>query len=147
MENKDVLIAVSLCERVLAMLKENTRETVKKTAVNSIKKNLETILVKIIPYTKDVMITTPIMEMLELIKIIEQDSSFVETDNETKQALVWKTKLALSQLYLFAGKFYIDHEFPYSMGIADMLKRIIDACLASGFYFGYDEILRKEGSI
>lgn len=147
MENKDVLIAVSLAERVLIMLKENTRETVKKSTIDSIKRNLEMILVKVIPYSKDVMITTPIMEMLELIKIIEQDSSFVETDNETKETLVLKVKMALSQLYLFAGKFYMNNEFPYTMGIADLLKRIVDSCLASGFYFGVDEELITEGSL
>lgn len=146
-ENKDVLIAVSLLERVLALTKENTRETVKKVTLNTIKKNLETVLVKVIPYTKDATITTPIMEMLELIKIIEQDSTFVETDNETKETLVWKTKAALGPLYVFAGKFYMEHEFPFSLGVADMLKRIVDACIINDFYFGIDEELRREGSI
>ncbi len=147
MENKDILIAVSLSERVLLMLKENTRETIKKATLNSIKKNLEMILVKVVNHTNDVMITTPIMEMLELIKVVDADTTFVETDNETKEALVWKIKASLSNLYIFAGKFYMTHEFEYSMGVSDLLKRIIDACLAAGFYFGYDEALRKEGEI
>lgn len=145
--NNDILICLSLIERVLPMLKENTRETIKKASLEQINRNLENALSKLVPYCKEAVILTPIMEMIELIKVIKQDDTFVETDNETKKVLVLKTKAALGPLYVFAGKFYIENEFTYSLGLNDLLKRIVDMCLSSEFYFGYDELLRSEGAI
>ena len=145
--NNDVLICVALMERVLPMLKENTRETIKKSSLEQVNRNLENALSKLVPYCKDAVILTPIMEMIELISVIKQDETFVETDNETKKVLGLKTKAALSGLYVFAGKFYITNEFNYSMGLDDLLKRIIEVCMSSEFYFGYDELLRSQGQV
>lgn len=143
----DVLICVSLLERSITLLKENTRETIKRSTVEQIKKNLESILIKLTPYCKEVMILSPIMEIIELISIVVADETFVETDNETKVVMVDKLKSSLYALYLFAGKFYMTNEFSFSLGTADILKRIVDGCLNNNFYFGIDEQLRREGVI
>jgi hypothetical protein len=39
------------------------------------------------------------------------------------------------------------NEFSFSLGTADILKRIVDGCLNNNFYFGIDEQLRREGVI
>ena len=78
---------------------------------------------------------------------VVKDDTFVETDAETKAIIVDKLNTGLSELYLFAGKYYMTHEFNYVPTKSELLVTIINECLARGFYFGEDEVLRREGII
>lgn len=146
-ENNDVLISISLMERAIALMKEDTREPVRKSSLTQVERMLNNVLIKIVPFTKESLILVPCMEVLELIKVMLEDASFEETDNESKTLIVKKLKDSLNFMYLFAGKHYMTNEFSYSMGLSDILKRVVDNCIANNFYFGYDNILRAEGAI
>ena len=147
MENNDILIAVSLVERALTLMKEDSREPIKKNALLQVNKLLDNSLAKFTPYTKEVLMLTPCVEIVELIKLLTEDATFVETDNQSKTLIIKKLHDCLDSLYLFAGKFYIENEFSFSLGISDLLKRIVSNCVANNYFFGYDTILRAEGEI
>lgn len=146
--NNDILSAVILMERVLPRLKENSREPIKKSQLNQISQFLVMTLKKLNGNGCDnVLILTPMMEVLSLITEVMEDPTFVETDADTKNIMVTRLHTAMEQLYLYAGKFYMANEFEYSMTQNDVLRHIVDACMDMGFYFGYDAQLMREGLI
>lgn len=147
MKTNDILISVSLLERSLAFMGENTREPIRKSTLVQINRLINTAIGKFINYGKDVLILVPLTEVTQLIEVMVSNETFAETDNESKKMLVNKVKEALTSLYLFAGKFYTTNDFDFSMGQEALLRRIVDSCLASNYYFGYDVILRQEGAI
>lgn len=147
MENNDILLGVILLEKILPQLKRNTREPIRRNTLISIQRSIDLCLGKIYPYCSEVMIMTPLMEVRELIATITEQQSFTETDIETKNEICQRIVQALSSLYLFAGKFYMTNEFSFSLGMSDVLRRIVDNCMTNNFYFGYDKILEEEGAI
>lgn len=147
MKTNDILISISLLERTLAFMGENTREPIRKSTLEQISRLVDMAVDKFAAYGRDVLILVPLTEVTQLIEVIVSDETFAETDNETKKLLISKVKEALANLYLFAGKFYTANEFEYSMGLGDLIKRIVDNCISSNYYFGYDVLLRQEGAI
>lgn len=140
-ETNDVLLAVSLLERVEGLLLANTRESISKNVCNSILRNYSFVLDKLFPYYKGVDVLMPIVESTELLKFLCESADFVETDNDTKLNLINMYNEAMQSVYLFAGKFYTTNHFKFSLGNAVVLKRIVDACIDNGYYFGIDEEL------
>ena len=147
MKTNDILISVSLLERSLAIMGENTREPIRKSTLIQINRLINTSIGKFINYGKDVLILVPLTEVTQLIEVMVSNETFAETDNESKKLLISKVREALVSLYLFAGKFYTSNDFDYAMGQEALLRRIVDSCLKSNYYFGYDVILRQEGAI
>lgn len=146
-DNNEVLSAVILLQRVIPRLHGNSRETIKRNQLNQISQSVTIILRSLEPYCKEPLVLTPLMEILELIKTVCSDDTFVETDAETKGLLVNRAEDALNYLCIFAGKFYVEHSFTWSFTKAEVLKDIVDTCIQNGYYFGYDKILREEGAI
>ncbi len=142
----DVLIGITLLERTLPLLKVSSREPISASTLGIIRRNIEAAVSKIYKYVSSQTILLPLMEITELIKVVQADESFVETDAETKSLISDKMNVGINSLYTFAGKFYIDNEFDYDMCIAPILNRIIDSCINDGFYFGYDTKI-QEGSV
>lgn len=147
MLNNDVLISIALLERTLPMLKENTRETIQLNSLTIIDRNISNALAKITGICDDSLVLVPLMEVVKLIEVIKQDITFVETDMETKKLVTDKLRLAMSRLYLFAGKFYETNEFTFTLGVDQIIKRIVDHCLVQGHYFGVDIKLKEAGVI
>ena len=136
LENNNVLLAVTLMERIEPLLSINTRESIPRIVCSTIKRNY-----KVFPYSKDSEILIPILESVELLDFLCDNEGFVETDYDTKTNLIRLYQEALGALYLFAGKFYEGTEFRFSLGISDVLRRIVDFCVDSGYYFGIDKEL------
>ena len=150
MNNSDVnevLSAVILIQRVIPRLRANSRETIKRSQLTQIKQSVSIALRSLEPYCAEPLVLTPLMEMVNLIDVVCTDETFVETDAETKELLVKRAEDAYEYLCLFAGKFYMTHHFTWSLTKTDILREIVDKCLQSGFYFGYDKMLRAEGVI
>lgn len=141
----EVLTAVILMERVMPRLHENTRETISRSHLQQVYQTLTMVLRQLNSNCEDPLVLTPIMEVVTLIDTIVVDG-FVETDDETKQLIVDKLHQALDQLYLFSGKFYMSHEFTWSMTKTDVLRHIVESCLDLGFYFGYDKQISTSGA-
>ncbi len=136
MANNDLLTAVALLERVLPLLKENTRDSIRKDTFNSVQRNLDMCMGKICQYTDDVSILMPLAEMIKLKESLCEDADFVECSADVKKTFVDKTYMALNALYRFTGEYYMDHDFDYSDGMKLLLIRIIESCITQGFYFG-----------
>lgn len=146
-ENNSVLSAVVLMERVMPRLNASSRETISRKALSNIQQSLTMVLRSLTTDCTDPKVLTPIMEAVTLIDTVLSSETFIETDDETKNIVVDKLSQALSELYLFAGKFYMKHDFTWSLTKTDILRHIVDACIDRGFYFGVDEQLRAEGLI
>lgn len=145
--NDKVLSAVILMQRVVPRLNANDRSTIKKQQLIGIQQTISMALQQLIEDCNNPLVLTPLMEVVELINDVSGDDTFVETDNETKQLIVNRVSNALSQLYLFAGTFYMTHDFTWTLSKSDVLRSIVNNCLDLGFYFGYDKKLREEGAI
>lgn len=145
MDKNEVLSAVILMERIIPRLHANTRELISKQHLTQIQQSLSMVLRQLTNECKDPLVLTPIMEVMTLIDNVTEDETFVETDAETKSLIVDRLADASSQLYLFAGKYYMKNEFTWSLSKFDVLKHIVDNCMELGFYFGYDKQLRAEG--
>lgn len=146
-EINEVLSAIILMERVLPRMHANSRETIKRQQLKQVVQSLSMVLRSLSDYCKEPLVLTPIMEVMTLIDNVTADETFVETDAETKELIVSRLDTALTQLYLFAGKFYMEHEFTWTLTKTDVLRHIVDVCMDNGFYFGYDKILQAEGAI
>lgn len=146
-EINEVLSAVILMERVIPRLHANSRETIKRQQLRQVVQSLSMVLRSLSDYCKEPLVLTPIMEVMTLIDNVTADETFVETDAETKELIVNRLDTALTQLYLFTGKFYMEHEFTWTLTKTDVLRHIVDVCMDNGFYFGYDKILQAEGAI
>lgn len=145
MEKNEVLSAVILTERIIPRLNANSREPISKQHLLQIQQSLSMVLRQLTGECKDPLILTPIMEVMTLIDSVTEDETFVETDAETKHLITERLADASSQLYLFAGKYYMQNEFTWSLSKTDVLRHIVDNCMELGFYFGYDKKLRAEG--
>lgn len=146
-ENNEVITALILIERTIPRLCANSRETIRRSSLMQIEQSMNMVLRSLTDVCKDPLILTPIMEIITLIDAVVAEPSFVETDDETKKLLVDRMSTAQYNLYLFAGKYYIDHDFTYNISKVDILRNIVDTCINSGIYFGYDVKLRQEGAI
>jgi hypothetical protein len=145
--NDKVLSAVNLLQRVIPRLNANDRSTIRRQPLLSIQQSVTMTLKQLYGDCTSPLVLTPLMEVVELIDSVVKDDTFVETDAETKAIIVDKLNTGLSELYLFAGKYYMTHEFNYVPTKSELLVTIINECLARGFYFGEDEVLRREGII
>lgn len=144
--NDTILSSIILMERIIPRLNGNSRETIKRQKLKQIDETLSLVL-QYLNGEAGVLILTPIMEVVQLIDNVTADDSFVETDAETKELIISRLTNALTQMYLFAGKYYMDHEFTYSITKTEVLRNIVNVCMDHNFYFGYDVQLRKEGAI
>lgn len=144
--NDTILSSIILMERVIPRLHGNSRETIKRQQLKQVDETLSLVL-QYIKGDVNALVLTPIMEVVQLIDDVTADESFVETDAETKELIISRLSNALTQLYLFAGKYYMDHEFTWTMTKTNVLRNIVDVCMENGNYFGYDIQLRKEGVI
>lgn len=146
-ENNDVLTSVILMERVIPRLHANSREPISKQQLKQVVQSLSMVLRSLYNDCKEPLVLTPIMEVITLADSVMADDTFVETDNETKTIIVNKLDTAITELYIFAGKFYMTNEFTWTLTKTDALRHIVDACMDNGFYFGYDKTLQAEGVI
>lgn len=139
--SNDVLTAVALVEKIVPMLKSDRRDQITRTSVEAVKRMLGQALNKIVEI-EDVNFSNVNMYLAGAYKLTEeilQDDRFDMTDSETKKLLVGNIEKGLESLYLATGKYYRrgqGHEFDYSFGLDALLRRIIDNCIAQGFYFG-----------
>ena len=145
--NDKVLSAVILMQRVIPRLNANDRSTIKRQQLLSIQQSITMALQQLYNDCKQPLVLTPLMEVVELISNVTSEETFVETDAETKALIVDRVGKSMQQLYLFAGRFYMDHEFTWTLAKSDVLRSIVNNCIELGYYFGEDDVLRKEGVI
>ena len=146
-ENNDVLTSVILMERVIPRLHANSREPISRQQLKQITQSLSMVLRSLYNDCKEPLVLTPIMEVMTLADNVMADDTFVETDSETKSIIVDRLDTAITELYIFAGKFYMTNEFTWTLTKTDALRHIVDTCMDNGFYFGYDKALQAEGVI
>lgn len=137
--NDKVLSAVVLMQRVVPRLNANDRSTISRSHLLSIQQTISMALQQLLNDCNSPHVLTPFMEVVQLIADVTSDETFVETDAETKQLIVDRVKQGLSQLYLFAGAFYMENEFTWTLTKSEVLRSIVDNCIDLGFYFGYDK--------
>ena len=145
-EINQVMTALMTLNRVMPKLNIDTRETIKRIRLLSIKDSLGSVLELLTGYCTDAMVTLPISEVIEFINTLTSDPAFIETDNESKKIIIEKLQGVQAQLYLFTGKFYMQNEFTYLPTKSDVIRDLIDNCISMGYYFGYDQkILSQKG--
>lgn len=145
--NDKVLSAVILMQRVIPRLNANDRSTIKRQQLLGIQQSVTMALQQLYTDCKQPLVLTPLMEVVELINNVTSEESFVETDSETKALIVDRISKSMQQLYLFAGKFYMENEFTWTLAKSDVLRSIVNNCIDNGFYFGEDVKMRQEGLI
>lgn len=143
--NDKVLSAVILMQRVVPRLCANDRSTIKRQQLLSIQQSITMALQQLYSDCKSPLVLTPLMEVVALISNVTSDDTFVETDAETKSLIVDRVSSSMQQLYLFAGHFYMENEFTWTLAKSDVLRSIVNNCIDLGFYFGEDEKMRQEG--
>lgn len=136
--DNEVLSAVMLIERVGPKMRSTSREPIRRPALMQIKDQYLRVLGIISSKCSDMLLLTPIAESVKLIESILEDNSYIETDSDTKDILTDKYSTILQRVYLFAGKYYMDHEFEYNLSKDVLITNIVDSCVANGFYFGFD---------
>ena len=137
--NDNVIIAITLLERLEPLLHTDDRATIDLKHLLEIHDRLTMVLQCIRPVTEDVLILTPIASTIQLISTLKQEAGFIETSQDVKDIICTKIEDALNRLYLFAGKYYMENHFTYNQGKKVTLQRIVDRCLLNGFYFGMEE--------
>ena len=139
-----ILNAVSLMERIIPRLKPSTRETIRRNQLVSIQQSLILVMKTLSEDCTSSIVLTHLMESVNLIDTVTGNPTFEETDAETKSLLIDRANMALSEMYMFAGKFYMTHHFTWAINRSEVLRNIVDYCIKNGFYFGYDKKLRSE---
>ena len=140
MASNGLLIGLTLLERTEPCLKSNKRDQLSRLNLEEIKRNLSKSLEYISDAgINDILINGYLISVVECIDIVLSNSSFVETDSETKNIIVEKTGEALNNLYVAVGKYYTTHDFDYSVRLDAILQRVINECIARGYYFGVQE--------
>lgn len=138
MDDNSVLSAVIMLERIIQRLNFDSRDTISIADLKSTSDQLGQVL-KQLKNCKDVMIMTPIVEVITLIEETLKTGGVIESDAAMKQILADKLTEAMHHLYLFAGKFYIENNFTWAMTKTFVLRNIVDTCVANGIYFGFDK--------
>ena len=136
--NDNVIIAITLLERLEPLLNANNRATINIRHLSEIHDRLTMVLQLINSATNDVMILTPLAATVQLIDALKKEAGFVETSQDVKNIICDKIADAKEALFLFAGKFYMENHFTYTTGRESTLRNIVDRCLANGFYFGME---------
>lgn len=137
--NDDVLTIVIMLKRMLPRLHGSSREQISKTHLTQVQTQLGIILELLTKNKINSSLIMPLAESSELIDSVINVPDFVETDDDTKSILVDKITMAYQSLKVFAGTFYTTHKFNYNLNKFDMLAEIVDTCISSGNYFGYDK--------
>lgn len=135
--DNNVISAITLMERLDPLLHRADRAPISLHHLEQIEDKLQHALRVMNGIVTQPLIITPIAEVLTLIKTIKEEKNFVETNSETKEIICDKLDTSLTNLYLFAGRYYETHEFDYTFGKHATLQRIVDACVQSGYYFNY----------
>ena len=138
MKDNSVLETVAILEHVQGSLCSNSRVQLSRTNLEAVQRLLGQGINKLA--NKDKLFAQVNFYMLgahDLIATILEDDSFDRTDVETKEMLSKHVEDALNQLYPAAGKYYdTANEFDYYIGCDEILQRIIQICIKSGYYFG-----------
>lgn len=145
-----LLVALTLVERVKPQLKMDKREQINRVGLQMISQSLAQALERITRVERGSIndyTAGSIVAMVEIIEGLLKDETYYETDLETKELLVSKLEECLGRIYLDVGKYYMTHEFQYSIRMSGVLDRIVDTCVEQGYYFGVDQELRKRGEI
>ena len=136
--NDNVIVAITLLERLEPLLNTSNRATINTRHLTEIHDRLTMVLQLVKPVTNDVMILTPLAATVQLIDALKKESGFVETSADVKQIICDKIEDAMNALYLFAGKYYMENHFTYTTGRVSTLQNIVDRCIRNGFYFGME---------
>ncbi len=138
MADNNVISAITLMERLDPLLHRADRAPISLHHLEQIENKLQHTLRVMNGIVTQPLIITPIAEVLTLINVVKEEKNFVETNSETKEIICEKLDTALTNLYLFAGRYYETHEFDYTFGKHATLQRIVDACVRSGYYFNQE---------
>jgi len=149
MGDNNLLLALSLMERVKPQLKEEKREQINRAGLTLINQMLTQALDCIIKTCRDsgnAYIIGYLIGVTNIVSALLQDESYIETDTETKELLAEKVNECMSRIYLEVGKYYTTHDFVYSVKLCPLLNRVIDTCIEQGYYFGVDEKIKEEST-
>ena len=138
MDTNSVLTSVALLERVRPMLNIDKRDQLTRQNLETIRNILNRVINNLKDheqYFKNV--TIYVAGAYALIDDILADSEFSVTDTETKELVSKNILQACDNIYVPTGKFYFENNrFDHSMGLDPILERVVDRCIADGFYFG-----------
>lgn len=136
--NNNVITAITLMERITPMLHAQDRAPISARHLKLIQNRLVMVLELINKDVQTPLVLVPIGEVIKLVDTLQTENNFVETSSELKDVICESLFSALDQLYLFAGKFYEEHEFDYNIGLDRILQKIVDANIQHGYYFGLE---------
>lgn len=140
MDKNFLLSSLQMLILASELLKADTREQLSRVNLISIKMYVVNAREKMVEqrvrdtYTAGV----ELRNAVEVIDTMLADSSFKETDTDTKEFIVSKIQSATRQIYKVCGVYYTTNDFDYSPGITNLLNKIIDECLRQGYYFGIE---------
>lgn len=139
MTNDSVLVGIAVLERCVPFLKIGTRESVSRIALQRVQDGIQKCIEKISGQITNTEVLTPLMEVDMLITSLFEDSAFVEADVEIKHVMTTTLMPAVDLLYLEVGKYYMNNDFTFKVGLESLLRRIVDKCIEQNFYFGYED--------
>lgn len=136
--DNSVLIALAILERVEPQLNAETRSQIDRNSLIAIQHYIMQAQQKLMGVElKHFEIKSNLAEADNLIIEMLADDAFKMTDIATKELIVSKIETALNLLYVDAGMYYdTEHEFKFSIGLNPLLQRIVNRCIAKGYYFG-----------
>lgn len=135
--NNDVLTSVALMEKVIPYLHDDSRMQINRSELSLIKQLISQASFKLNNSgVGDVYTLGVLIDVSTFLSTLLDDSTYTETDTETKDMIAAKLIDVLNKLYIMAGKYYTTNEFDFSMRLQPLLDRIINHCLTNGYYFG-----------
>ena len=137
--NNNVITAITLIERLRPFCHARDRAPISARHVKQIQDRIVLALNLVGPIVTNGLVLSSLGELKTLLDTMLEDKSFVETNEESKAIINDKLDTVLGQLYLFAGKYYEDHEFDFDLGLTDILCRIVDYNINNGYYFHMEE--------
>lgn len=140
MADNSLITAVALVDRLIPQLNADKRDQLSRNTLQSVQRTLGqvTSMLQKVQLEND-MSNYYFADVSQVISTLLEDSDFQYTDTQTKTMIVSSIMNGLDILYIEAGKYYdTEHEFEYSFRMNDILKKIVDACIERGYYFGQE---------
>lgn len=137
--NNDMLLCVILIDAAIGKTDRGNRRPIPKTNLRIIKNKVELAFSKIKAVTDDTMMLTPFVKIINLINELIDNENMYESGDCAKKLIIDGLDDISQQINLFTGKYYESHDFDFdelNPEISSTLNRVIDSCIAQGYYFG-----------
>ena len=136
--DNSLIQAITLLDGAMRMCHINDRQPIELRHLKQINTRVTMALEKLKPINNNLFVVNPLAEVVTLINTMIEDSTFVETNNESKQIIFNKILESQNELFKAAGRYYETHEFDYSLTLDGILYKMVEANVNAGYYFGME---------